>query len=264
MLVACAMTVAGASFAAGVDGTLFLHHFDAPVADPAVPPADADYAAGTAAVVVAGGQIYTPDKKFGAASYRTELGGRAHYVADDGNLSLVAGTIEMWVKRNSPWNDGSGRGFFGCYSAGNNDFRFYKDPSNRLGAYINKPGGIVGAEVVMPTAPTAGEWHHLALSWDTATDLFAIYVDGQNINAPRFGGAVGAFGSSVPSNQFIISAVQAGSDPWQNYMDEFRISDFARYSGQTFAVPSAPFAVPEPATMAGVVFAGLFLRRRRG
>lgn len=254
-----ALVVSTAS--AQVDNTLFLHHFDAPIG---AAPADADYAAGTASTPLVGGVINGSGAKFGAGAYDTTAGGRAHYIANDGNFDFSQGTVEFWIKKNAPWNDGVYRGFFGVHAAGVADFRIYKDGSNRLGFYAHgaTSANIFGAQLAVADPPAPGQWHHIAVVWDSATDFKAIFLNGVDIGGD-FGGAVTTVTGTIPA-QMTIGAVQSGSGGGGHLYDEFRISNIARYTSD-FTPPTAPFVVPEPGALglAGVLGAGLLARRGR-
>jgi hypothetical protein len=259
VLAAAAILSVGAVALGQVDHTLFLHHFDAPIG---AAPADADYAAGTASTLLVGGVINGSGAKFGAGAYDTTAGGRAHYVANDGNFNFSQGTVEFWIKKNAPWNDGTYRGFFGVHAAGVADFRIYKDGSDRLGFYAHgaTSGNIFGAEFAVANPPAPGEWHHIAVVWDSATDFKAVFLNGTDIGGD-FGGPVTTVTAVIPA-QMTIGAVQSGSAGGGHLYDEFRISDVARYTSN-FTPPTAPFVVPEPASLAGFAAVGLIARRRR-
>lgn len=259
VLAAAALLSVGAVAFGQVDNTLFLHHFDAPIG---AAPADADYAAGTASPPLVGGVINGSGAKFGAGAYDTTAGGRAHYIANDGNFNFSQGTVEFWIKKNAPWNDGTYRGFFGVHAAGVADFRVYKDGSDRLGFYAHgaTSGNIFGAEFAVATPPAPGVWNHIAVVWDSATDFKAVFLNGTDIGGD-FGGPVTTVTAVIPA-QMTIGAVQSGTGGGGHLYDEFRISDVARYTSN-FTPPTAPFVVPEPASLAGFAAVGLIARRRR-
>jgi len=245
---------------AGIDNTLFLHHFDAPIGSP---PANADYAAGSSGVVVAGGVITSTAPKFGDGAYDVTTTGRAHYVSNDGNFNFAQGTVEFWINKPTAWNDFAYKGFFGVHAAGVADFRVYKDGNNRLGFYAHgsPSSNIFGMEGVLATPLSSNEWHHIAVVWDSSSNYKQIFVDGV---APAeivgFGGAVNAVSGTYPA-QMTIGAVQSGSAGGGHFYDEFRISDVVRYNGN-FTPPIAAFVVPEPATLSVIALSGLLMRRR--
>ncbi len=262
LLVAAAVLSSVSSTFAVLNNTLFLQHFDGPLGAVAPAPSlPADYAAGTATTVLVGGSITGSAPKFGAAAYDTTAGGRAHYVANDGNFDFAQGTVEFWIKRPAPWQDNAYHGFFGVQESGVADFRIYQDGSNRLGFYAHgaTSGNIFGAEAV-PAAPTPNVWHHIAVSWDSATGFKGIFLDGANIGG-AFGGPAVLVSGTYPS-QMTIGAVQSGSGGGGFLYDEFRISNIARYTSD-FTPPTAPFVVPEPATLCLVSGLTVLVRRRR-
>lgn len=263
LLAAVAICVWGTTVFGQVNNTLFLHHFDAPIGA-AVAPFTADYAAGNPASPLVGGSITSSAPKFGAGAYNTTAGGRAHYVANDGNFDFAQGTVEFWIKKPAPWNDGTYRGFFGVHAAGVADFRIYKDASDRLGFYAHgSPStNLFGMQGVLASPPTPNLWHHIAVVWDSTTNFKQIYLNGVATGAaPINANPVVVVSGTYPA-QMTIGAVQSGSAGGGHFYDEFRISNIARYTTD-FTPPTEPFVIPEPATLALATGALTLLLRRR-
>lgn len=74
-------------------------------------------------------------------------------------------------------------------------------------------------------------WNHVAIVYDGAT--LALYLNGSRIANQASNG-----GWSLP---VAFARVMGGEGTSKCYMDQFRISNIARYSGTTFTVPDAPF-----------------------
>jgi len=270
---ASVLLAASPVLAAGVNNTLFLHHFDAVVGSGA---GNADYSNGSPVEQIGspngpGGQIDNVNPKFGPASiYRSGgvIGGRVEYNTS-GNWNAQVGTIEMWVRGSGV----TGGGFVGLWGtdtgSGSGDIRMYiydTGAGRTLGAYMN--GGTAGAgfweiEQVIPAGSLdTTNWHNVVWEYDTAAGKTATWWDGQLLrNTPD----AGVVNDHVPSNTlFHIGENQTGSAPFPGNIDEFRISDALRYDVNSNFVPaSAAFAVPEPAVGSLLLGAGLCLARRR-
>jgi len=265
-LAALALT-ASPVLAAGVNNTLFLNHFDSPIAGGAGP---ADYANGDPAEQIGlplgpGGTVSATNPKFGAASLDRSTGGRVEYNTA-GNFDASKGTIEMWVRGSGV----TGGGFVGLWGtdtgSGSGDIRMYiydTGAGRTLGAYMNQ--GLSGTfwEIEQPI-PLANldstNWHHVAWTYDTTAGTTATYWDGTQIRNTPDAGTVNPH--PITNTLMHIGENQAGSATFPGFIDEFRISDNIRYTGN-FTPPTAPFAVPEPASLATVTLAGLAMIRRR-
>lgn len=249
-------------------GTTFLHHFDSTLGAGA---GAADYAAGDASAQVGppfgpGGTIVTGGK-FGNALDRS-TGGRAEY-ATAGNYDVNKGTIEMWVKGNGV----TGGGFVGLWgtdtASGAGDIRMYiydTAAGRTLGAYQNGAGGSFWEiEQAIPAASlNSTDWHHVAWAFDTVAGITATWWDGQLLRNTPDAGTVNPR-TSFTGTLMHIGENQAGSALFPGFIDELRISDTVVYdTTQNLTVPTAPFVVPEPASLGLLGAAATFLRRRRG
>jgi hypothetical protein len=185
------------------------------------------------------------------------------------NWDVNKGTVEMWV-----YGDGvTGGGFVGLMgsdtASGNADVRMYiydVGGVRTLGAYQQNGGGTFWEiEQAIPAALTTNnQWHHVVWEFDAANAKTATFWDGQMLRNTPDSGTVNAR-TSMTNTLFHIGENQAGSGTFPGYIDEFRISDSIVYPMTgNFTPPTAPFAVPEPATL-GVALAagGLVTRRRR-
>jgi hypothetical protein len=157
--------------------------------------------------------------------------------ANAGNISPAAGTVEFWIKPD--WNaDGTDHRFFEV-GEGENLILFAIDGFNNLRFLAN------GDDPTTPQVETqlergiafnandwvAGQWHHLAGTWDGATRQMALYVDGK----PRGSIANGVQIADFSRTSFFIGASAGGFQPAQAAFDEFRISSRARSAGEILA-----------------------------
>lgn len=89
-------------------------------------------------------------------------------------------------------------------------------------------------------------WHHIAAVYDNEytadNDAMYIFLDGTRIGSTSaFEITPGAYNSS---NALNIGA-NTGVVPFHGRIDEVRISDIIRYSGESYSVPSSDFSVDE-------------------
>lgn len=260
------LAVAGASASVLAD-TTFLHHFDGAVGSGA---GTADYAVGSPNEQIGpplgNGGTHVNGGKFGNALDRA-TGGRVEY-ATAGNYNVNKGTIEMWVKGSGV----TGGGFVGLWgsdtSSGSGDIRMYiydTGAGRTLGAYqLGAGGSFWEIEQAIPAAGLdSTNWHHVAWSFDTNAGITATWWDGKLLRNTPDAGTVNPR-TSFTGTLFHIGENQAGSAPWPGLIDEFRISDSLVYdTTRDFAVPTAPFAVPEPASLSLIGGLALSATRRR-
>jgi len=90
-------------------------------------------------------------------------------------------------------------------------------------------------------------WHHVAAVFDNEftedEDLVAIYLDGKLVaNSPDENIHVDwTPGILNSSSELLIGGVPSGSAGFNGLIEEMRFSDVVRYSGVTYAEPTAPF-----------------------
>jgi hypothetical protein len=239
--------------------TIFLAHYDGNTGSSGL---DADYAAGSSTVVSGAGGSISSTAKFGAGSLAPSSAGLVSY-STVGSYNVSSGTIEMFFNT-SAWHDGSYHGLFDAYTAGNQDIRIQEGTDGRITAYQTSAGSGGGTWSLtsgnVNSAVTNNTWHHLAWEWNSTNNTSALYLDGAIIDS-TVTGTVGYTGA-VPTT-FNVGYLNAKSLNFNGLIDEFRISDTDIYGGKAFTPPTAPFAVPEPASVAFLAFGALALRRRR-
>lgn len=183
--------------------------------------------------------------------------GQVQFTTDD-NISAPAGTIEFWIQADWNGNQGQNHHFFEVGGSFDNGMVIAIDAANNVRAIQwgddpETPGLEVAVERGVATsgaAWTAGQWHHLAVTWDGVQRGLALYVDGALVDSISNGVQIDAFSGTdltVGSNR--------GSAPTLAALEEFRISNRARTSteiqqsylaGRPFVPPSMPVTATNP------------------
>jgi hypothetical protein len=98
--------------------------------------------------------------------------------------------------------------------------------------------GDAGSGQIIGATPswTVGTWHHVAVVKSAGT--YSLYFDGVSVASPV--ASTQTFG--VSSNPLTIGSDNIGDNGFQGSIDEFRISNVARYTA-AFTPPNAPFTV---------------------
>lgn len=79
-------------------------------------------------------------------------------------------------------------------------------------------------------------WHHIALVRESGT--LSGYVDGT-----RIGQATSSLNTDMSSHTIAVGAQASGSNSFNGYIDDFRTSNTARYSGASVTAPSSTLAL---------------------
>lgn len=170
----------------------------------------------------------TVQKKFGTSSYVGDGSGDYLEVLSDSDFqfgSLGSYTVEAWIYLNSL---GKTQRIFYKGTAGTN-FRVSVNSSNVLSAVH------AGATIVGITALTTGVWYHVALVRNADLGTFRIYLNG----------TLDAYTTGVTGNVNNVDPVSIGGiaatagDSLDGYIDDFRISNVARYTAGTYTVPTS-------------------------
>lgn len=94
-----------------------------------------------------------------------------------------------------------------------------------------------GNTFTTPVSLTPREWHHIAYVYDGAEER--LYVDGQMIVArPGTGNISDASGSAANIGGFMREGFRPS---FIGLLDTFRVSSVARYTGQSYTVPTGDF-----------------------
>jgi hypothetical protein len=101
-----------------------------------------------------------------------------------------------------------------------------------------------GAPLCAPVAVSFEQWHHLAYVYDGAEER--LYLDGQRVAARPASGDVG----NSPGGAFLGAIARDGSlhPGFVGRLDFVRLSNVARYTGQSFTPPTGD-AAAEPGTL---------------
>ena len=133
----------------------------------------------------------------------------------------------------------------GSYSAGRIFNELTEFAEDKL-LYAGTTGAIgfnyatAGLLDVQGLALAEDTWHHFAFVQDSSNSQQRMYVDGALVGSQPASGDIGD-GEGLP---FIGAIVRGGlvHDSFRGYMDTIRISDIARYSGNSFSAPTGDFA----------------------
>ena len=113
-------------------------------------------------------------------------------------------------------------------------------PSTSFGLQISAAGVLVGLDssvtLTGSTTITTGAWHHVAMVRDTTNNKLTVFLDG-NIEASQTGVTF-----SVTNTDPLDIGADSTNAQWYltGYIDEFRVSNVARYSS-SFGLASNPF-----------------------
>jgi hypothetical protein len=186
--------------------------------------------------ITAGGDVHNSQtvKKVGASSINFDGTGDYLEVPDSSDWDFGSGswTIEGWFYVTN-WNTDS---FI---------WNHYEDGNNYLGVRV-----ISGGDLNVIARTTSGytqnidftsvnlstsTWTHLAIVRDTSAGNFVIYKDGVSV-----GTSADATAMANVTGTARINDDRKNSAYWTGYLDEFRVSDVARYTG-TFTPSTTEF-----------------------
>jgi hypothetical protein len=197
--------------------------------------AEAGYGARTSdsmSITLAGNtQISTSQSQFGGSSVYMDGTGDYMDIQDVATNNLDFGTddftIEWWQYLPTLTNN---------YNAvdlrnGSNGSKIllYSNPTNSWKLWVNSAVRIDSGSVL-----SANTWQHICLCRESGNTR--LYVDGTQA------GSTYADSTNYQHEELYIfyNSLSSAYDA-QGYIDEFRISDVARYSGASFTVPTAAF-----------------------
>lgn len=131
-------------------------------------------------------------------------------------------TFATWVKLDD-WSPVTGGYIF---SVGDQDddfiFLFVGTDGGLLARWYNS-GSLVLTIAPPTTNPIDGSWHHVAMTWEAATNIGSLYIDGELAQSAIASGDIGA----STTNRFTIGAVRnSGDTGFAEWMPAGDISNF--------------------------------------
>jgi len=185
--------------------------------------------------------ISTVQKKFGASSARFDGTVSADVCSlNNPTASATAITNAMtgatWTVEGFFWIISYGASNGAMWSYNGNSFNFYCTLYFNTSGQLYWGNGSGFPTMIGPTtAVSTGAWHHIAVTKSGTT--FTIWVDGASA------GTITSATTIQPSSDMSIGSISfnSGYTPTM-YVDEFRVSNIARYSAP-FTPPSAPFSL---------------------
>lgn len=164
------------------------------------------------------------------ASYAVQFSASNHSITYANNSfdGLSTGTIEVFFK--SSYTAAFQKMIFknGCIDIGiTQNFGGGAQVFGEIGGVANL--GIIG------TGNNAdGSWHHAAFSWDGS--FLRGYVDGV------YKGRAAQGGNQNTNSNILYLGLRENSEPFVGYLDEFQLSNTARYTTETsFSLPTVKF-----------------------
>jgi hypothetical protein len=182
---------------------------------------------------VGGAQVSTTQAKFGTTSMYFDGTGDALAIPTSQKENLRFGTgnftIEFWA-----WKSANG-------SAGYDTVISVATSGNASGGFILELSSSRGFGLVYDSTfpissnfnPNDSTWHHYAIVRNGST--FALYKDGTQLTTATLTPTLGINGDA-----FVGSAVNSSTVNFNGYIDDLRVSKFARYTA-SFTAPTAAF-----------------------
>jgi hypothetical protein len=183
----------------------------------------------------------------GAAQYdsaQTQSGwGNALYLDGSGSYLVINDNSSAWNFVNGSWTIEcwvrfAGTGYYSWFSSddsANNGMALYQhQPINRF--YVQS----YAASPYWSWTSSPNTWYYVVLQYDDAGYL-SLYVNGD-----RIGYSASSSISPYPNHYIFIGTRHEMDANFNGWIDGYRISKVARYSGATMTVPTAPFSVYLP------------------
>lgn len=179
--------------------------------------------------VVGNAQVSTAQAKFGSASCLMDGTGDGLFIDSSEFLFSGAYTYEWWVYKSATPTDLKALGGQGAQFSNNQAFLFM-NTSNQIIVYL---GGTLR---ITSTATIANNtWTHVALTKDSS-GVHRLFIGG-TLQATTFTDATAVGGSS---GFHFGREPSASTRSWNGYLDEFRVSNTARYTA-TFTPSASAF-----------------------
>jgi len=169
------------------------------------------------------------------------------YSADTTKWEIGTGdfTIEAWVYNTSN-SGGYYHPIFDCRPSANGSggqkvgFVLWYGGSGTV--EIGYTGGGSGYSSIFGGTVGINAWVHVAYVRSGSSG--SLYVNGSRVNTQTESKNIGyQVGWTTPTRNAAIGRMIDGAQNTSHYIDELRLSNVARYSGATYTIPSAPFAL---------------------
>lgn len=181
----------------------------------------------------------------GAGSIPVTAGTQGVNTPIDLNSMGNAGSISFWYNSNTVWNDGNSRMLFDASNelgnGGNFDKHFYlvKEGGGQLRfAFERSDDQNYQARSGGNSFP-AGEWHHIAVTWDMGSDRARLYLDGVEVaTSNNTSGVLGDTATLYLGDQrfgTIQGAPAYTANSANGYLDEVRLYASALSAAQVTA-----------------------------
>ena len=186
---------------------------------------------------VGNAQISTSVVKFGTGSMYFD--GTGDYIKAPSNfnlLSITPFTVEFWFNTTattqntcfvSNESSGGGGGFAILLNSAS---------SNGIIQVYNGASGLINQT---STSYRDGSWHHLALVRDSSGSR--LYLDGTQAGSTTSSQATTSFDATTPQPWAIGTSLPFSGRDYVGYIDELRVSKYARYTGSSFTPPTQAF-----------------------
>lgn len=167
--------------------------------------------------------ISTAQSKFGGASFQTTTS--TYFIASDSNDWTFSGnfTVDCWIRITA---NAAGIGLFGHGTSG---------PANGYGAQITAGGALrfaaynAGATLVDLSSAasefTTAVWYHIAVQ--RSGNVFTLWKNGTQIATATASVTIPNVATTFRGGQAVVFSTTA----FDGHIDEFRVSNVARYSG---------------------------------
>jgi concanavalin A-like lectin/glucanase superfamily protein len=187
-------------------------------------------------------------------------------VAGGGGLNnLQVGTMAFFVRWNGTQSVGLSPTTWGTVTARQGNGLFSEDVVTLDGAdpatakIDFRLAGAFANAVVSTVSPGNGVWHHIAVTFNTATPAQQMYIDGV-LNAT--GTAAGTIHDNAGVALSIGAWIGDGKTWSASNVDDFRVYDSVLTGPEILALATAP--TPEPGAIGGIVCATVGMLARRG
>jgi hypothetical protein len=172
-------------------------------------------------------QISTAQYKFGGASLL--LDGTGDSVVSDGTYNFGGDpfTVDMWVRPTSGTQDGI---FFDSRDSTSNDTIALRQSSDNL-LVLRGNATLFNINAVF----SVDTWVHVAVTrGDPFGNTYSVFVDGVKQDSTLFG-------VTATAADIHIGSDFNGSNNWEGYIDELRVSTVDRYDGSDFTPETSAY-----------------------